>query len=111
MTTKAETNLVRDIRVTLRGKLGGLWIKQHGSMYAQQGVPDLIGCVEGVFIGLEVKMPGKEDEVTPLQQETMDQINAEGGYATMVTSEEEALTFVRASLGYDEYPKAKRSRG
>lgn len=96
---KLETGLVRDIRVSLRAKVGGLWIKTHGTQYAQQGVPDLLGCVEGVFFGLEVKVPGKEKELTALQEETILEINKEGGFATMVTSIEEALEFVKGSLG------------
>lgn len=99
MTTQKEAGLVKDIRVTLRGKVGGFWIKQHGSQYSQQGVPDLIGCVRGVFFGLEVKVPGKEDTLTPLQSETLDTINAEGGFAKTVTSTDEALGFVMNSLG------------
>lgn len=98
MGAKAETSLVRDIRVTLRAKVGGFWIKTHGSMYAQQGVPDLIGCVEGYFIGLEVKMPGKEGTLTPLQEETLQQITMEGGDASMVTSVGDAIFYVENFL-------------
>lgn len=105
MATKRETKLVRDIRVSLRGKVGGLWIKTHGSVYAQQGLPDLIGCVEGVFFGLEVKMPGEENEVTPLQNETLMDIIENGGFASVVTDEDEAIQFVLSGLGLAEIPQ------
>lgn len=98
MASQAESGLVKDIRVTLRARYGGLWIKQHGSMYAQQGIPDLIGCLDGYFFGLEVKVPGKEDTLTPLQNETINTINIEGGHAAMVTSTEQAVAFVRRAL-------------
>lgn len=100
MAKQPESALVRDIRVTLLAKVGGFWIKSHGNNYAQQGVPDLLGCVEGVFFGLEVKVPGQEHTLTPLQRETMLEIQKEGGFATMVSSWEEALEFVNGSLGF-----------
>lgn len=75
-----------------------MWIKTHGGPYARQGTPDLLACIEGYFIGLEVKLPGKEDTLTPLQEETIRTINAEGGFASMVTSVEEALFFVEQFL-------------
>lgn len=101
MGRQPESALVKDIRVSLRHRFGGLWIKTHGGPYAQQGVPDLIGCVDGNFVGLEVKMPGKEDTLTPLQKETILQINIEGGHAKMVTSVEEAIEFVEVLLDKD----------
>lgn len=94
MGSQPEGHLVRDIRVSLRAKYGGLWIKTHGGPYARQGTPDLIGCVQGYFIGLEVKLPGKEDTLTALQEETIQRINAEGGFASMVTSVDDALFYV-----------------
>lgn len=101
MGSQPESALVKDIRVSLRHRYGGLWIKTHGGPYAQQGVPDLIGCVDGLFIGLEVKMPGKEDTLTPLQKETLLQINVEGGHAKMVTSVDEALEVVALAIEGD----------
>jgi hypothetical protein len=32
-------------------------IKHHGSEYARAGVSDLIGCLMGVFVAVEVKAP------------------------------------------------------
>lgn len=94
MPSQPETKLVRKIRTVLQAQIGGLWIKQHGSQYSQQGVPDLIGCVNGYFIGLEVKTPDKKHTLTKLQRLTLGLIETEGGGATVVTSPEEAVDFV-----------------
>ncbi len=54
----------------------------------QAGLPDLIGCVEGKYVALEVKVPGKRED--PLQRHTLDRITRAGGKAGVITSYEEA---------------------
>jgi hypothetical protein len=85
-----ESLLVKKIKSTLEGKYGGLWIKIHGGRYQQNGIPDLIGCFEGYFIGLEVKVPERRNTVTKLQQQTLDEIDKAKGVSAVVTSVEEA---------------------
>lgn len=60
-------------------RLGVWYMKVHGSMYQRAGVPDIIACVDGRFVGIEVKRPG--GVVSPLQQLNIDDINRSGGYA------------------------------
>lgn len=62
-------------------------MKVHGSMYQKAGVPDIIACVDGVFIGIEVKRPG--GIVSPLQQLNIDDINRSGGVAFVAYSVED----------------------
>lgn len=62
-------------------------MKIHGSMYQKAGVPDIIACVDGVFIGIEVKRPG--GIVSPLQQLNIDDINRSGGVAFVAYSVED----------------------
>jgi hypothetical protein len=91
---KPETRLVARILLALNAELGGYWVKIHGSPYQRAGLPDIIGCINGLFFGLEVKMPGEELE--PLQDLEIKAIRTKGkGYATHVTSVEEAVKFVR----------------
>lgn len=85
-----ESRLVTQIKSTLELKHGGFWIKVHGGMYQQNGIPDLIGCVRGQFIALEVKVPERADRVTRLQEQTIQEIEDAGGVARVVTSIEEA---------------------
>ncbi|WP_292657982.1 VRR-NUC domain-containing protein [Nitratifractor sp.] len=43
------------------------------------GAPDILGCVGGKFVGIEVKRPGKE--ATPLQEYHLRRIRESGGVA------------------------------
>lgn len=54
-----ETRLVNKMRDTAKAHYGDriLIIKQHGSEFAQGGVSDLIICLDGKFLAVEVKAP------------------------------------------------------
>lgn len=49
-----ETYLQRSIKKIVRQR-GGYIVKQHGSMIAEPGIPDLLGCYKGIFIAIECK--------------------------------------------------------
>ena len=84
-----EKEIVNAIKKALTKK--GAWVvKTHGSLHIA-GLPDLIVCYEGRFIGIEVKRPETLNTVTPRQQAVLDRINAAGGTAFVATSVEEAL--------------------
>lgn len=76
-----EKQLVKKLRKKLILTVGGVWIKIHGGPYQHAGLSDLIGCVDGRFIVIEVKLPGKLRKVTELQQHFIDSITAAGGLA------------------------------
>lgn len=59
------------------------------------GLPDLLICYKGKFIGLEVKVPGKEKTLTALQKKWLKSIRRAGGLSYMVTSTEMAVSAVR----------------
>jgi len=48
---------------------------------SKKGVPDIIGCYKGHFIAVEVKTPTTMNNVSPLQQYNLKEINDRGGYA------------------------------
>jgi hypothetical protein len=66
--------------------------KEHGGMYGTTGLPDIICCVNGRFVGLEVKQPS--GKLTRLQENTIAKINAAGGLAVKVTSVAEVKAVV-----------------
>ena len=39
--------------------IGAYNIKIHGSNFQEPGIPDIIACYKGKFIGIETKAPGK----------------------------------------------------
>ena len=61
--------------------------KEHGGMYGTAGLPDIICCYHGRFVGLEVKTPS--GKLTKLQETTLQRIQAAKGQAFKVTSVED----------------------
>ena len=92
MAASNEKAIVNAIKKALQGK--GAWvIKTHGSP-SLSGLPDIIACYEGRFIGIEVKKPTTRHTVTLRQQAALDFITNAGGTAGVATSVEEALAFL-----------------
>lgn len=50
------------------------------------GIPDIIACIRGVFVAIEVKAPGKLGNVTPNQANVLNAVLAAGGVAMVVDS-------------------------
>lgn len=63
--------------------------KVHGHDQQMAGVPDLLACYRGMFIGLEVKMPGNEP--SKIQMYRLGQIARSGGVVEVPYSVSEAL--------------------
>lgn len=57
------------------------------------GVPDLLVCLRGQFLGLEIKAG---TEPTRLQEYNIEQINKAGGIATIVRSVEDVEKIIKA---------------
>jgi Holliday junction resolvase len=53
-----EARIARDIRKYL-DEIGAFCFTVHGSPMMMTGLPDIIACHEGHFIGIEVKQPGQ----------------------------------------------------
>ena len=58
--------------------------KEHGGPYGVSGVPDIICCSKGRFLGLEAKLSG--GKLTALQKRALERINRAGGLARRVES-------------------------
>jgi hypothetical protein len=60
-------------------------IKIHGGAYQQAGLPDLICCIEGKFVAIEVKTLAAyrrdDHSMTPLQKRTLGLVERAGGVA------------------------------
>lgn len=60
--------------------IGGLPIKQNQiGIYGQAGVPDILACIKGRFVAIEVKRPGEKPK--PHQEAFIDAINKKDGLA------------------------------
>ena len=89
--------LERDVVAAIKRyliSLGGdifFW-KEHGGPYGTSGIPDIICCYKGRFLGLEAKLPG--GKLTELQKRMLDKINAAGGIAHRVESVDDVKAII-----------------
>lgn len=57
-------------------------VKYHGNYFSENGTPDILACVNGYFLAIEVKATnGKPSE---LQLAKVDEIRKAGGFAYVV---------------------------
>ena len=62
--------------------IGAYFIKTHGDRFSKIGTPDIIACVNGHFVAVEVKAEkGKPSE---LQLYHISQIHEAGGYGVIL---------------------------
>ena len=89
--------LERDVVASIKKYLASLgsdvffW-KEHGGPYGTSGVPDIICCYKGRFLGLEVKLPS--GKLTELQKRAIAKINRAGGLACRVESVEDVRAII-----------------
>jgi len=55
----------------------------------KSGIPDLLICYDGRFIGIEVKTPSTRENTSPLQRVNIDLIHKSGGIAFVACSVED----------------------
>lgn len=101
-----ENHLSAAIRKAIAKEYPDSWVFHPvGNPYQEVGVPDLLVCVDGLLIGIEVKNPRPAEtrehamsRVTLVQQVQIRRINAAGGMAGAVVSVEEALALIERGL-------------
>ena len=72
----------------------GAWhIKTHGNMFSRAGTPDVLACVNGRFVAIEVKQPG--GRVSPLQMAHIKLIRQSNGTAFVAYSLEDVKYVLR----------------
>jgi len=78
-----ESRIKKSIKDYLN-KLGVWHFSPPANGFGRSGIPDLICCHQGAFIGIEVKAPGKIKNTTTMQDREIEGINAAGGTALVV---------------------------
>lgn len=78
-----EKNIENAIKRYLKSK-GAYYFKHHGSQFSQVGIPDIIACYKGIFIGIEVK--NETGKTSPLQDVNLQMIKEAGGYSLVARS-------------------------
>ncbi|MDL2317937.1 VRR-NUC domain-containing protein [Eubacteriales bacterium OttesenSCG-928-A19] len=89
-----ERDLIAQIKRYL-ASLGGdvFYFKEHGGPYGASGVPDIIACYKGRFLGLEAKLPN--GRLTELQRRSIEKINGAGGIARRVEGVDDVKAVVQ----------------
>ena len=82
-----ERDIVADILRDLRSLPDTFCWKEHGGMYGQAGIPDIICCIAGRVVAFEVKSATGKPSM--LQEVTIRQIRDAGGAAYVVRSVKE----------------------
>lgn len=95
--SKPETRLVHKIVQALGEEFPGAYLRKiHGGPFQHVGIPDIVGCIEGYFVGLEVKTTdGRVSEIQKIEGLCI--VKSDGIYG-VVTSPEEAISCVRTGI-------------
>ena len=81
--TENEGKLQRKCQAIIR-KYGGYVFKNNGNMFTEKGRPDLVACVKGKFVAIELKREGHLNEVSSAQKVVCEKIREAGGICLFV---------------------------
>ncbi|MCA1624151.1 MAG: VRR-NUC domain-containing protein [Acidobacteria bacterium] len=81
-----ESQLIRQIKAYL-DTINAFHFKVHGSEYMMAGLPDIICCYRGYYIGIEAKMPG--NKLSERQKYIKSKIEQAKGVYWVIYSKEE----------------------
>lgn len=84
-----ESLVVKRILAFLNGLEGCYARKVHGGAYGTNGEPDIDGCRYGRAFKFEVKAPGRENMLTPLQVRALQRWEDAGAIVGMVVCVED----------------------
>ena len=86
-------------------KKEGCWFVKYwgGGQFTKKGVPDLLVCCNGRFIGIEVK--AEKGRASPLQKYNLQMIDKSGGYGILLFPDQYELFrhFIQCIKTGDEY--------
>ena len=74
---KVKAVVVRQLK-----ELGAYYFYPVTGGYGKSGVPDIVGCYEGLFFGFECK--AGSNKTTPLQDKNLKEIHVAGGFDLVV---------------------------
>lgn len=87
-----EARLIKKVKALIERK-GGRPFKIHGGDPMQEtGIPDLLVCYKGKFLGLEGKSP--RGHLAPKQKAILHEISEAGGYALVFETVEEVAALL-----------------
>ncbi len=81
---KVKAKIVAHLKELRASGVPIYWFSPIGSVYGKSGVPDIVVCLNGRFVGVEVKAPGKTGNTTALQEVAHKAIRDAGGACVVV---------------------------
>jgi len=111
MVKKRESRRQRRMRAAMEETFGGKWWKVHGGPFQEKGIPDLNGCIDGLYIVIEVKE--EDGTLSEIQEQRLREFEEAGAIAFAESSIKRALTRVAEAIlvskaGNSVCPRARR---
>lgn len=97
MPKKPETKYRGQLLRALKKKFGGRWFVNHADPFDEVGIPDIFGCVGGVFVAIECKVGNNTTEA--VQDEVLKEIRDNGGVGIASRSIDRTLSRLETALG------------
>ena len=92
-----ESKIVRQVIESIKSNYPGAYVRKiNGNLFQHPGIPDIICCINGKFIGLEIKTGNGKTSL--IQQLEGSVILAAGGIYGVATSPKQALDII--ALGF-----------
>lgn len=91
--TQAESRISGNILDALRAERV-FCFKVHGGPSMMRGLPDIIACVDGQFLGLETKVPERRNNTSPVQLRIHQLMREAGARVEVVCGVKEALSII-----------------
>jgi len=79
---KTPEKKVKDQVVKTLESVGAYWFYPVMGGYGSSGIPDIVACYRGMFVGIECK--AGDNKPTALQMKNLNQISAAGGYSAVI---------------------------
>ena len=77
----AEKNFENKVKKFLEEN-GCYYIKHFSNAFTKSGIPDILACCDGYFLGIEVK--AENGKPSPLQIHNLQKIDESGGFAILL---------------------------
>jgi len=88
-----ESEIISAIKNYLKTVDDCFFYKTHGGTYSQAGIPDILCCLGGRFVALEVK--NEKGKTTVLQEVTMRNIRKASGTTEVVRSVDDVKRIIQ----------------
>lgn len=93
MSKGPEGQYVTRLLGELRKLPGSRWWKTHGGPWQEPGIPDIVGCLRGRMVAVEVKVKG--NTTTPKQEAFLRSLSAAGALTAIVFTSADPAAVVR----------------